>query len=125
MFRTLVKTDALRRRRPDGRRSGTSSCGRMRGRAALQRGDPARARRSHHPRRRFGDEPRGARDAAGAGDGLQPAAGATSDGRLTTTPHAEASAPRRRSCRRRRRSARSGRSGERRRRGAALTSLES
>ena len=37
----------------------------------LQRGDHARPRRPHHPRRRFGDESRGARDAAGAGDALQ------------------------------------------------------
>ena len=81
MFRTLVKTDALAVDRPDVRRAVLRAAHAAR-RAALQRRDPARP----------GDriildddsviEPRGASDAAGAGDALQPDAGARADRRL-------------------------------------------
>ena len=83
MFRTLVKTEALGDRRPDGRRSATSSSGRMRGArrysAEILLGPGDRIildddsvtnleARTSVPR---------------AGDALQPDAGRTRDGRLT------------------------------------------
>ena len=81
MFRTLVKTDALavEDRTVPVRYFELRT---LRGRAALQRGDSARAGRPHHPGRRLGDEPRSADDVPGAGDALQPDAGAHDRGSL-------------------------------------------
>src|SRR5581483_12356346 len=63
-------------------------------RAPLQRRNPAGARRSHHSRRRFGDESRGENATAGAGDVVQPDAGRPPHRRVEAalTPRVDAAA---------------------------------
>ena len=82
MFRTLVRTDTLA---IDDRTYPVRyfEVRTLTGRAAIQRGDPAQPRRSHHPGRRLALESRGEGSASGAGDNLQQGAGERSHGRLS------------------------------------------